>query len=36
VRAYGRVHRVSYIRFILDSAQDLGLSGYVRTRKTVQ
>ena len=29
-RVYGRVQRVGYRRFILDSAQELGLSGYVK------
>jgi acylphosphatase len=33
VRVYGRVQRVGYMRFILDSAQELGLSGYVKNEK---
>jgi acylphosphatase len=33
VRVYGRVQRVGYRRFILDSAQELGLSGYVKNEK---
>jgi len=32
-RVYGRVQRVGYRRFVLDSAQELGLSGYVRNEK---
>ena len=32
-RVYGRVQRVGYRRFILDSAQDLGLSGYVKNER---
>jgi len=32
-RVYGRVQRVGYRRFILDSAQELGLSGYVKNEK---
>jgi len=33
VRVYGRVQRVGFRRFVLDSAQELGLSGYVRNEK---
>lgn len=33
VRIYGRVQRVGYRRFILDSAQELGISGYVKNEK---
>ena len=33
VKAFGRVQRVGYRRFVLDSAQELGLSGYVRNEK---
>ena len=33
VRVYGRVQRVGYRRFILDSAQELGLSGYVKNER---
>jgi len=33
VRVQGRVQRVGYRRFVLDSAQELGLSGYVRNEK---
>ena len=33
VRIYGRVQRVGYRRFVLDSAQELGLSGYVKNEK---
>jgi len=33
VRVYGRVQRVGYRRFILDSAQELSLSGYVKNEK---
>jgi len=33
VRVYGRVQRVGYRRFVLDSAQELGLSGYVKNEK---
>jgi acylphosphatase len=33
VRVFGRVQRVGYKRFVLDSAQELGLSGYVRNEK---
>jgi acylphosphatase len=33
VRVFGRVQRVGYRRFVLDSAQELGLSGYVRNEK---
>jgi len=32
-RVYGRVQRVGYRRFILDSAQELGLSGYVKNER---
>ena len=30
---YGRVQRVGYRRFVLDSAQELGLSGYVKNER---
>jgi acylphosphatase len=33
LRVFGRVQRVGYRRFVLDSAQELGLSGYVRNEK---
>ena len=33
VRIYGRVQRVGYRRFVLDSAQELGLTGYVKNEK---
>jgi acylphosphatase len=33
VRVFGRVQRVGYRRFVLDSAQELGLSGYVRNER---
>jgi acylphosphatase len=33
VRVFGRVQRVGYRRFVLDSAQQLGLSGHVRNEK---
>jgi acylphosphatase len=33
VRVCGRVQRVGYRRFVLDSAQELGLSGYVRNER---
>jgi acylphosphatase len=33
VRVFGRVQRVGYRRFVLDSAQELGFSGYVRNEK---
>jgi acylphosphatase len=33
VKVFGRVQRVGYRRFVLDSAQELGLSGYVRNEK---
>jgi acylphosphatase len=33
VRVFGRVQRVGYRRFVLDSAQELGISGYVRNEK---
>ncbi len=33
MRVYGRVQRVGYRRCVLDSAQELGLSGYVRNEK---
>jgi len=33
VRVYGRVQRVGYRRFVLDSAQELGLSGHVKNEK---
>jgi acylphosphatase len=33
VKVYGRVQRVGYRRFILDSAQELGLSGYVKNER---
>ena len=33
VRVYGRVQRVGYRRFVLDSAQELGLTGYVKNEK---
>jgi acylphosphatase len=33
VRVFGRVQRVGHRRFVLDSAQELGLSGYVRNEK---
>ena len=32
-RVYGRVQRVGYRRFVLDSAQELGLSGYVKNER---
>ncbi|MEM3397549.1 MAG: acylphosphatase [Nitrososphaerota archaeon] len=32
-RVYGRVQRVGFRRFVLDSAQELGLSGYVKNEK---
>jgi acylphosphatase len=32
-RVYGKVQRVGYRRFVLDTAQELGLSGYVRNEK---
>ena len=32
-RVYGRVQRVGYRRFVLDSAQELGLSGHVKNEK---
>jgi acylphosphatase len=31
-RVCGRVERIGYRRFVLDSAQELGLSGYSRMR----
>jgi acylphosphatase len=33
VKVFGRVQRVGYGRHVLDSAQELGLSGYVRNEK---
>jgi len=33
VRVYGRVQRVGYRGFVLDSAQELGLSGHVKNEK---
>jgi acylphosphatase len=33
VKVYSRVQRVGYRRFILDSAQELGLSGYVKNER---
>jgi acylphosphatase len=33
VKVFGRVQRVGYRRYVLDSAQELGLSGYVRNEK---
>jgi acylphosphatase len=33
VRVYGRVQRVGYRGFVLDSAQELGLSGYVKNER---
>jgi acylphosphatase len=33
VKVFGRVQRVGYRRHVLDSAQELGLSGYVRNEK---
>jgi acylphosphatase len=33
VKVFGRVQRVGYRRHVLDSAQELGLSGYVRNGK---
>jgi len=33
VRVYGRVQRVGYRRFVLDSAQELGLSGHVKNER---
>jgi acylphosphatase len=33
VRIYGRVQRVGYRRFVLDTAQELGLTGYVKNEK---
>jgi acylphosphatase len=33
VKVFGRVQRVGYSRHVLDSAQELGLSGYVRNEK---
>jgi acylphosphatase len=33
VRIYGRVQRVGYRRFVLDTAQELGLTGYVMNEK---
>jgi len=32
-RVYGRVQRVGYRRFVLDSAQELGVSGYVKNER---
>jgi acylphosphatase len=32
-RVYGRVQKVGYRRFILDTAQELGLSGYVKNER---
>lgn len=33
VKVFGRVQRVGYRRYVLDSAQELGFSGYVRNEK---
>jgi acylphosphatase len=33
VKVFGRVQRVGYRRYVLDSAQELDLSGYVRNEK---
>jgi acylphosphatase len=33
VRIYGKVQRVGYRRFVLDTAQELGLTGYVKNEK---
>jgi len=33
VRIYGRIQRVGYRRFVLDTAQELGLTGYVKNEK---
>lgn len=33
VRVEGRVQRIGYRRFIVDNAQDLGISGYVKNEK---
>jgi len=33
MRVYGRVQRIGYRRFVLDSAQEHGLSGYVRNER---
>ncbi|MEM4914920.1 MAG: acylphosphatase, partial [Thermosphaera sp.] len=33
LRFYGRVQRVGFRRFVQESAQDLGLSGYVKNEK---
>jgi acylphosphatase len=33
VRIYGRVQRVGYRKFVLDTAQELGLTGYVKNEK---
>jgi len=33
VKVYGRVQGVGYRRFVLDSAQELGLPGYVKNEK---
>jgi acylphosphatase len=32
-RVFGRVQRVGYRRFVLDSAQELGVAGYVRNER---
>jgi acylphosphatase len=32
-RVYGRVQRVGYRRFVLDSAQELSVSGYVKNER---
>ena len=32
-RVYGRVQRVGYRRFVLDTAQELGVSGYVKNER---
>jgi acylphosphatase len=32
-RVCGRVQRIGYRRFVLDSAQELGLSGYVKNER---
>ncbi len=33
IKVYGRVQRIGYRRYIIDIAQDLGLSGYIENHK---
>ncbi|MGQ9513819.1 MAG: acylphosphatase [Thermoproteota archaeon] len=33
VRVEGRVQRIGYRRFVLDAAQDFGISGYVKNER---